>query len=54
VILTAITSPELASTLVQLKRHERQITLYTLAEEAPQLMPGIRIIHQPFKPSVAL
>jgi uncharacterized protein (DUF58 family) len=54
VILTAITSPELASTLVQLKRHERRITLYTLAEEAPQLIPGIRIIHQPFKPGEAL
>jgi uncharacterized protein (DUF58 family) len=51
VILTAISSPELASTLVQLKRHERRITLYTLAEDAPPLIPGIRIIHQPFKPT---
>ncbi len=54
VILTAVTSLELAQTLVQLKHHERRITLFTLAEEAPLLIPGIRIIHQPFKPSAVL
>ena len=49
IILTAVPSPELASTLVQLKRHERRITLYSLAEEIPPVIPGIQIIHQPFQ-----
>jgi uncharacterized protein (DUF58 family) len=48
VILTTVTSPELVTTLIQLKKHERRITLYSLGEEAPPQIPGIRIIHQPF------
>jgi uncharacterized protein (DUF58 family) len=49
IILTAVTSPELATTLIQLKQHERRITLYSVAEEEPPMIPGIRTIHQPFK-----
>jgi uncharacterized protein (DUF58 family) len=48
IILTAVTTPELASTLVQLKQHERRITLLSLAKESPPFIPGIRIIHRPF------
>jgi uncharacterized protein (DUF58 family) len=53
IILTAITNPELVSSLLQLKRHERRITLYSLAEELPPLIPGIRTIHQPFKAQIS-
>ena len=49
VILTTIISPELATTLIELKRHERRITLYSLSEVAPPLIPGIQTIHKPFK-----
>ncbi len=49
IVLTAVTGPELAQTLIQLKRHERNITLYSLANEIPPQIPGIRIIHHPFK-----
>jgi uncharacterized protein (DUF58 family) len=48
IILTAVTTPELASTLIQLKQHERRITLLSVAKEPPPVIPGIRIIHQPF------
>jgi len=49
IILTAVTTPELATTLIQLKQHERRITLFSLAKEPPQTIPGIQTIHQPFK-----
>jgi uncharacterized protein (DUF58 family) len=49
IILTAVTTPELALTLVQLKQHERRITLFSLASEPPPMIPGIQTIHQPFK-----
>ena len=52
IILTAVTSSELATTLIQLKQHERRITLYSVAEEEPPLIPGIRTIHQPFQEAV--
>lgn len=48
IILSAVTTPELATTLIQLKQHERRITLLSVAEEAPPVIPGIRIIHKPF------
>jgi uncharacterized protein (DUF58 family) len=49
IILTAVTTPELASTLIQLKQHERRISLFSLAKEPPPVIPGIQIIHQPFE-----
>ncbi len=48
IVLTSVTTPELATTLLQLKRHARRITLYSLGAEIPPLIPGVRIIHQPF------
>jgi uncharacterized protein (DUF58 family) len=49
IILTAVTTPELGQTLIQLRQHERRITLLSVAEEPPPQIPGIRIIHQPFQ-----
>lgn len=48
-VLTAITDPELEETLIRLKRHERRITLLSVAEQPPRVTPGIRSIHMPFK-----
>jgi uncharacterized protein (DUF58 family) len=47
IVLTSVITPELASTLIQLKQHERRITLYSLGEVAPPVIPGIHTIHQP-------
>ncbi len=49
VILTAVHSPELAVTLIQLKRHGRKINLVSFARDAPEAIPGIRMRHLPFK-----
>jgi uncharacterized protein (DUF58 family) len=49
IILTAVTTPELATTLIQLKQHERHITLYSIAEEEPPAIPGVHIIYQPYQ-----
>jgi uncharacterized protein (DUF58 family) len=48
VVLTAVTSPELAATLLRLKKHERRITLLSLAKETPPVIPGVGSIHIPF------
>lgn len=48
VIITAITSPELLETLLRLKRHERRVTLISLAEQAPVEIPGVASIHRPY------
>jgi hypothetical protein len=49
-LVTSITNPELFETLVQLKRRGRQITLLSFAQDPPQQVPGVRIIHLPFYP----
>ena len=49
-IVTGVTNPELFETLVQLKHHGRRITLLSYAQEPPQVVPGVRMIHQPFMP----
>jgi uncharacterized protein (DUF58 family) len=49
VVVTALTSPELAETLLKLKRHERSIVLISLAKEPPKVIPGVRCIHRPFE-----
>jgi uncharacterized protein (DUF58 family) len=46
IILTAITTPELAETLIQLKRHERQIFLIPCHKTGNNT--GISTIHMPF------
>lgn len=48
VILTAVVTPELAETLIRLKRHERKMTLVSLAEIAPPLIDGVNCVHLPF------
>ncbi len=48
IVLTSVTTPALATTLIQLKQHERRITLYSIAVDEPPSIPGIRTIHQPF------
>lgn len=52
VILTAILTPILAETVMRLKRHERQITLISMAEEPPLTMRGVNVIHMPFTEDV--
>jgi uncharacterized protein (DUF58 family) len=49
-IVTGVTNPELFETLVQLKHRGRRITLLSYAQEPPQVVPGVRMIHQPFIP----
>jgi uncharacterized protein (DUF58 family) len=48
-VISAVTSPILMETLVRLKRHNRKITLLSLAEKAPEEVPGMEIIHRPFQ-----
>jgi hypothetical protein len=50
-ILTAVMNHELAETIIRLKKHERRITLLTLSEESPPVIPGIQTLHMPFKNS---
>jgi uncharacterized protein (DUF58 family) len=48
VILTATTGTELAQALLQLKKHERKITVFCLADEPFPQIPGIACIQTPF------
>jgi uncharacterized protein (DUF58 family) len=48
-IVTAWTTPELAETLLRLKRHERRITLLSVSEGPPPEIPGVRCVHIPFE-----
>ena len=48
-IVTGVTTPELAETLVQLRHHGRHITLLSFASKPPPFIHGIRTIHQPFE-----
>ncbi len=48
-IISAVTHPVLMETLVRLKRHNRKITLLSLAEEPPMKIPGIEMLHRPFQ-----
>lgn len=49
VVLTAMTSPSLAETLLRLKKHERKIILISTAPDTLDLIPGIRLIHLPYQ-----
>ncbi len=55
VVLTGVKDEEqprslgLAETLLRLKQHERRIVLVSLAEEAPQTVPGVMIRHLPLR-----
>ncbi len=48
-IVTGITSPELGEALLQLKRHERRVLLFSMAEQPPAAIPGVEAIHRPFE-----
>ena len=47
-IITSIITPELEETLLRLKKHERRVTLVSLAKTPPPALPGIHRIHLPF------
>jgi uncharacterized protein (DUF58 family) len=49
VILTSFATSELAETLMKIKRHERKITLFSVGREIPPILPGIRVLHRPYK-----
>lgn len=49
VMVTGVTTPELAEVLVQVKRHGRPITLLSFAQKPPPQIDGIRIFHRPFE-----
>lgn len=48
-VISAVTPPVLMETLARLKRHNRKITLLSLAEEPPREIPGIEMLHRPFQ-----
>lgn len=49
IVITSIITPELSSTLIQLRQHERNITLYYLGVDSPPIIPRILTIHKPFE-----
>lgn len=50
IIITGIWSPEFDEALIRLKKHGRQITVLSFADRKPPIIPGARIIHQPYEP----
>jgi uncharacterized protein (DUF58 family) len=48
-IVTAVTSPELSESLIKLKRHGRRVTLLSLAQEPPPMIPDVECVHLPFE-----
>ncbi len=48
-VMTSVMTPELAEVLLRLKRHERRITLISLAKDPPAVMQGIHCIHLPYR-----
>jgi uncharacterized protein (DUF58 family) len=49
VLITALTTPELAETLMRIKTKGRRVTLVSLAKNAPPELPGINAVHLPFR-----
>ncbi len=47
-MVSAVTPPILLETLARLKRHNRAITLLSLAKEPPQDLSGLDIVHRPY------
>lgn len=45
VVISAVINPTLAAGLLQLKRYRPNTTLFSLASEPPEPLPGIRMIH---------
>jgi uncharacterized protein (DUF58 family) len=48
-VLTAVTSPEITETMVRLRQHGRRITLIAFGQDPPQAIPGVRVVHSPFR-----
>lgn len=48
-VVSAVTTPGLIESLQRIRQHNRRITLLSLAEEAPEFMPEITVLHRPFK-----
>lgn len=48
VIVTGVTNPELVMAVQQLQARSRRITLYSLAQDTPPVLPGVQVVHQPF------
>jgi uncharacterized protein (DUF58 family) len=51
-VISAVTPPVLLETLSRLKRHNRQITLLSLAQKPPEDVAGLNIVHRPYQPQV--
>ena len=49
-VVSAVTTPTLMGTLQRIKQHNRKVTLLSLAEKAPDPVPGITVLHRPYKP----
>jgi uncharacterized protein (DUF58 family) len=47
-VVSAVTGPMLMGTLQRIKKHNRRITLLSLAEQAPEPAPGISLLHRPY------
>jgi uncharacterized protein (DUF58 family) len=48
-IISAVTPPVLLETLARLKRHNREITLLSLAEQPPTEITGFEVVHRPYQ-----
>jgi uncharacterized protein (DUF58 family) len=48
VVVTGVTTPELAIALQHLQARSRRLTLYSLSQDEPPFLPGVQIVHQPF------
>lgn len=51
-IVTAVINPELMEAIMRLRKHERRITLLSVAEELPPNLPGVQSLHLPFRNQV--
>ena len=49
-IVTPVVKPILLETLLRLRKHGREITLISLDQDPPQVVPGLKIVHAPFDP----
>lgn len=47
-VVTGVTPPELAEALIRLRARTRRTALYSLAEDPPPFIPGVKTIHRPF------
>lgn len=49
-VVSAVSSAPLIHTLQRIKQYNRKVTLLSLAQQAPETVPGITILHRPFNP----